>query len=273
MESLARLLPAYHGDAAGALAGAEAMLDGLLASRQPAVRWYVVTPPALMLGASQRASDVDLKACRTAGIKLYKRAAGGTLVLADSTLAGLDVALPIAHPLVLSDVTQSYRWLGSAWREALRALELNAELVTVEAARADQRAARDGMRGPRVACFGGLSPYEVTVGGRKVVGLAQVRRRHGVLLQSAVLLRWTPEALSALVPGDAGERGRLAAELRRRAAGLDELIGYDVSAETIVETTNDALSACGLASVRDEWSSEELARTEQLRVERYGPIG
>jgi lipoate-protein ligase A len=38
------------------------------------------------------------------------------------------------------------------------------------------------------ACFAGLSPWEVVAGGRKIAGLAQVRRRQGVLLVGGVLL-------------------------------------------------------------------------------------
>ena len=38
------------------------------------------------------------------------------------------------------------------------------------------------------ACFGGLSPWEVVADGRKIVGLAQLRRRTGVLLTSGTLL-------------------------------------------------------------------------------------
>ena len=40
---------------------------------------------------------------------------------------------------------------------------------------------RTELRAADVACFGGLSPYEVLAGGRKVVGLSQTRRRQGTL--------------------------------------------------------------------------------------------
>ena len=41
---------------------------------------------------------------------------------------------------------------------------------------------------PHWACFAGLSPWEVVADGRKLVGLAQVRRSTGVLLTAGVLV-------------------------------------------------------------------------------------
>ena len=51
----------------------------------------------------------------------------------------------------------------------------------------------------RQVCFAGLGPGEVTVAGRKVVGVAQRRTRHGARFQVAALLRWDPAALVARV--------------------------------------------------------------------------
>ena len=79
--------------------------------------------------------------------------------------------------------------------------------------------------GPRaraadVACFGGLSPYEVLAGGRKVVGLSQARRRQGTLLQAGVLLDLDAARLARLLDGG----DRLAADLTAAAAGLRERV-------------------------------------------------
>jgi hypothetical protein len=51
-------------------------------------------------------------------------------------------------------------------------------------------------------CFAGLGPGEVTVDGRKAVGIAQRRTRAGSLFQCAVPLRWDGARLArALVLG------------------------------------------------------------------------
>lgn len=293
-----RRLPRYDGNAAGALAGAEALLEGLASASQPAssdvapgyttvppggslddvapgtpvLRWYTVRPPALFLGASQKPEAADLAACRAAGIPVYKRAAGGTVVLADDDMLGLDVALPRDDPLLLPDLTRSYRWLGEVWTAALRALGVDAVLVSVEEAQANQREASDEARVARLACFGALSPFEVTVEGRKIVGLAQVRRRHGALFQSALLLRWAPERLSRLLAVPASERYALAAALAARTVGLDTVAAQPISTTAIIGAVEAALAAHGLVLVDADWTAEEESLAARLLSERYQPV-
>ena len=57
-------------------------------------------------------------------------------------------------------------------------------------------------RWSRLVCFAGLGPGEVTVDGRKVVGISQRRTRAGARFQCAALRRWDPGALAALVGVD-----------------------------------------------------------------------
>jgi lipoate---protein ligase len=123
--------------------------------------------------------------------------------------------LPHGHPRETQDVVEGYRWLGEALAEGLRAVGApDVELVQVPRARAADPTPAD------VACFGGLSPYEVLAGGRKVVGLSQARRRNGTLLQAGVLLDLDAARLARLLGGGDG----LGADLAATAAGLRELV-------------------------------------------------
>ncbi|HVW31171.1 MAG TPA: hypothetical protein VHL53_01415, partial [Acidimicrobiia bacterium] len=83
---------------------------------------------------------------------------------------------------------------------------------------------------PRV-CFAGLGPGEVTIAGRKVVGLAQRRTREGALFQCCALLRWEPQRLLALLALDDAARARGAAELAGVATGVG--VGVDLSAALV----------------------------------------
>jgi lipoate-protein ligase A len=65
-----------------------------------------------------------------------------------------------------------------------------------------------------------MGPGEVTVAGRKVVGVAQRRTRDGARFQAAALLRWDPTALVALLRLSDEERVAAAADLATRAAPL-----------------------------------------------------
>ena len=126
---------------------------------------------------------------------MIRRGSGGGAVLCDPGLLEVDVALPAGHALLDADVTESYRFLGQAWVDALAALGLEGRLVTVAEARAlpdDRRAAA------RVACYAGLSPYEVVdPDGRKLVGLCQRRRRGAALFQCSLACGLEPAASRA----------------------------------------------------------------------------
>jgi lipoate-protein ligase A len=79
---------------------------------------------------------------------------------------------------------RSYEVIGEAWRRALGRLGVPTDIAPREAA----GAARAGDTG-RWACFASLS-YGELVGpdNRKIVGLAQVRRRNGVAICAGLLL-------------------------------------------------------------------------------------
>ena len=172
-------------------------------------------------------------------VPIDHRRAGGTAVLVGAHLLSLDVALPADSPLVLPDIVESYRWLGEAWVAALARLDIHTRTVTVEEAH-EQRALlkqnesheRESLL--RRACYGSLSPYEVVVGQRKVVGLDMIRRRGGSLLQAGILLHWETEELAQLLGHTSEEQALLREGLRERAVGLDTLAGRVVTAEEVI---------------------------------------
>lgn len=264
-------MPTFEGSAPLALAGAEAMLEGLRTAAVPAIRWYAIDPPAVIIGASQSAAAVNMAACRRLGLPVVKRAAGGTVVLADSGLLGLDIALPRHHPLVLSDLTRSYEWLGAAWVRALQGLGVAAESVSIGRARAG--ATENGVAClARLACFGGLSPFEVTVDGRKVVGLAQVRRGHGALFQSAILLRWSPFPLADILAVAEAERGHLVEALEARIAAALDRRGRPLERDAVVAALEARLVEGGLRLENAQMTAEEDAIARQLAAGRYSPL-
>ncbi len=200
----------------------------------PAVRWYIAERPGLIRGVFQPPEEINRAACERHSIPITRRRSGGTAVLVGPRFLSLDIALPPGHRLAPPDVTGAYRWLGEAWLTTMRHLGVaDARLVTVEEVRArPYQPIRHPIPGTpitdealvRRACFGSLSPYEVAVGGRKLVGLSQVRRRPGVLFQVGLPLRWEADLLAELLAYDAAEQARLQALLRTRALGLADLL-------------------------------------------------
>ncbi len=187
------------------------LLRSIPAGGPPVASWSTVTAPCLVLGRSGADTGAIEAAARAEGLPVLRRSSGGGPVLWDAGLLALDVVLPRGHRLEGRDVVEGYRWLGDALAGGLRLLGVpDVEVVQVPRARAAEPRPAD------VACFGGLSPYEVLAGGRKAVGLSQARRRQGTLLQAGVLLDLDAARLARLLGGG----DRLAADLTAAAAGL-----------------------------------------------------
>ena len=129
----------------------------------------------LVIGRGVRPGEINLAACRAAGLAVLARRSGGGPVLWDAGLLALDVVLPPGHPLAERDVTRAYAWLGTAVARALAGLGVPAAAIPLAEARAAQARTDPASRLAARSCFGGISPFEVVdPAGRKLVGLAQV---------------------------------------------------------------------------------------------------
>lgn len=153
---------------------------------QPDFRLWTYSAPAVVLGCSQRGLVSEEQSVQRAGLDLVQRHAGGGAVLVGPWMLSASIALPSSHPLVTASAVQSYRWLGELFVSVLSEAGIATEALTPEAAKASQQRNANSELG--WACFAGLSPWEVVVGRRKIVGLAQVRRRTGNLLVAGLLL-------------------------------------------------------------------------------------
>jgi lipoate---protein ligase len=160
-----------------------------------AVWVFEVHQPALVLGSTQSDEVVDAAACERAGVDVVRRRSGGGAVyLAPGEVTWIDVIVPGGDDLWSDDVGQSMWWLGDVWTAALGDLGVD-----------DAQVHRGGLvttEWSKLICFAGLGPGEVTVGGRKLVGISQRRTRSAARFQCAVYRHWRPEAVVALLVGD-----------------------------------------------------------------------
>jgi lipoate-protein ligase A len=266
---VARRLPYSVERADLQLAAGSALLAGLEQDARPALRWYGFSSPALLLGPSQQPAIIDAATCAQANLTIHRRRSGGGIVLGDETLLMLDLTLPRGHPLYMHSVTESYRWIGEVWVATLCDLGLAARTVSIAEARADSQTLSPLLR---QVCFGSLSPYEVAVGQRKTVGLAQMRRRGGALFQCAVHLRWEPHETAMLMAATASEQLALARQLSERVGGLADLLGHSVDSQAVMSSFETALSQlAGLTLIDTEWNTlEQTARSADL--ERFAAI-
>ncbi|CAN5335641.1 hypothetical protein BH20ACT9_BH20ACT9_09930 [soil metagenome] len=198
----------------------------------PTLRWYRSTAPAIVVGRAQR---VD--AAQADGPVLVARHSGGGAVLMDAGLLSLDVLLPAGDPLLAGDVGAVFVRVGAAWAAALTGLGVPAVRVHDGPSTA-HRLGDERQRLLASVCYATLGRGEVLAGGRKLVGLAQRRRRPGALVQCGLLRRWRPKPLLAglgFPPDDA--------EVAAHAVGLDELVDPPLPDGTVQAAVEAAMQA------------------------------
>ncbi len=177
------------------------------------VWWFVVDRPALVLGSAQDPAVVDAAAVARAGLDLVRRhSGGGAVLLVPGDVSWVDLLVPERDPLWDDDVGRAFDWLGDVWVATLASLGVE-----------EPRAHRGSMRRTKwsdLVCFAGLGRGEVTVAGRKVLGISQRRTRAGARFQCALLHRWDPAALVDALALEPTARRRASAALAGVAAGV-----------------------------------------------------
>lgn len=166
--------------------GPPALLDvgRVRALRVPTVGVLHRDGAAVVLGSMQRVEDLEPAALARDGVAVLRRRGGGGAVLLGPDDCWVELWLPCPHHG--EDLRATACTVGEWWEVALAALGV---------AGAVHRGGVEGAPQGAVACFAGLGPGEVTVAGRKLVGLSQWRCREGALV-SSVIARRPPRALA-----------------------------------------------------------------------------
>lgn len=245
----------------------EAILEAVsVGERPPTLRLYAWNPACLSLGYGQKIADVDVDRLRLQGWDIVRRPTGGRAILHADQFSELtySVALPIDHPLAQGGVLESYRRISLALLAVLNQLGV--------AVNADRREGRIDSSGP--ICFETPSHYEITVGGRKLVGSAQLRRKRGILQHGSLPLGGDLSRIcEALVYPDEVSRDAAKAAVRRRALTLAEALGRDVSwREAVDAVANGFAVTFGIDLVKEELSPEERAEADRLEREVYSSL-
>jgi len=260
-----RLIGGGEADGAGNMAIDEAILSAVLEGQvPPTLRLYAWSPPCLSLGRNQPLGDVDLEACRAAGVDVVRRPTGGRAILHTGELT-YSVALLASDPRATADVLEGYRRLSEGLLAGLR--RLGVEVTPVDGGQGAGH--RDGRRAGPV-CFDTPSHHEITAGGRKLVGSAQWRARGGVLQHGSLPLEGEITRIVDCLALSEADREAQRRALRARACTLEEAQGRRVpfaeAAQALAEGFAEALH---LRLVAGKITADEQARAGELRRTRY----
>lgn len=251
------------GEAGGAanMARDEAILNSVVnGTSSPTLRLYAWSPPCLSLGRSQRHAEVDLAACRAAGIDVVRRPTGGRAILHTDELT-YSVSLLQTDPRAQGGIVESYRRLSEGLLAGLRSLGMDA----IQAA--GQKTA--GSESTAV-CFETPSDYELTVAGRKLVGSAQWRARGGVLQHGTLPLRGDLARIVDYLSFSDDQRRAQRRRLHLKALTIEEAIGASLPFDRVAQALAQGFAqALNLTLVPGELASQERAQSAEIRDEVY----
>lgn len=197
---------------------------------QAFLRFYTWVPPALSLGHFEPEGAVDLARAERDGIDVVRRPTGGRIVLHKQDLT-YTVVMP-REPL--ASVEGTYLELAQCIVAGLAALGAKVEL-----ARGPLRKSAARVR----PCFLSAMRHEITNGGRKLVGSAQLVGRRAVLQHGSIPLgRGYLEVVNYLACGEA-EKAALAQEMAGRTACLEEAVGRVLDPAEVAASLRDAFGA------------------------------
>ena len=240
----------------------EAILEAVAAAASPpTLRLYAWDPPCLSLGRAQPIEVVDEPALAATGWDLVRRPTGGRALLHADELTYAVVA-PDRMPALSGGVLASYRELSRGLLAGLERLGLHPDPPAhAELTEADRS---------NPVCFEVPSAYEITVGGRKLIGSAQLRRR-GVVLQhgSLPLEGDITRVARVLRHADPVEQHQAAGRLTRHAVTLKDLLGSVVPWEEASRALQAGFAqALGWNFIAADLTSLEALRAQQIETER-----
>jgi lipoate-protein ligase A len=274
MSATWRLLLDDFADGATNMARDEALATVHAASTTPpTLRLYRWRPDCLSLGRFQRGDAIDQEACARAGVDVVRRPSGGRALLHADELTYAVVARA-DHPLVAGDsIVASYRRISEALLGGLRGLGVEAELTPQRSVERRAQSAEQGntegtLRSTlyalrSAACFDMPASYELTVGGRKLVGSSQTRRAGIVLQHGAIPLSPHAARLAALLADPPDDLGY-------KMIALDQALGRSVGFDELAEALLAGFAAAwGVAFERGELTAEEHSTERRLCKEKY----
>ncbi len=243
-ETAFRMIPFRYFPAAMNMAIDEAILDGLKeGTSPPTIRFYGWEPSAVSIGRFQGLEyEVNLEACRQAGVDVVRRITGGGAVYHDRDG---EVTYSILGPMDLfpERIPDSYRAICEDVVSALQLLDIPAEFAPIN---------------------------DIMVDGRKISGNAQTRRSRLFLQHGTVLFQVDVEKMFSLLSVSPEKvSDKLIRSVKKRVTSVSEFRQIPMSA--LADAMQAAFSRTR-AVEQGDYLPQEMERAHQLAREKYGTM-
>ena len=216
----------------------EAHTEGLVPDT---LHFYCRSTPTISVGYFQSiAESLDLEECRRRGVSIIRRKSGGGSIYTDQ--GQLIFALVLHERDLPKDRTESFKVICSALSAALSSLGVDARYRPMN---------------------------DIEVGGKKVSGSAQLRRKGSVLHHGTVIVEADLAVMDAVLNVKAAQ-SRGTARPSERVVSLSSLLGEKISVGSVKDAIVKHLASTFAVAIEPsalvDW---ECARSTQLVKERY----
>lgn len=245
-----RLLQTGHKSAAFNMALDEVLTERISAGlSKPSLRFYGWQPAAVSIGYFQSMeAEVDLQKCKEMNVDVVRRQTGGGAVLHDQEVT-YSIHIPLELNLVPQKILDSYERICNGIIRGLANLDYGLGLE---------------------AKFVPLN--DIIVGGQKISGNAQTRKR-GVLLQHGTILKGVDvdKMFELLKVPDEKMKGKLIESIKQRVTSIDLHTEAKLSWQDIVDTLILGFKQefSEVDFVEESLTEEEIADIEKLAAEKY----
>jgi lipoyl(octanoyl) transferase len=243
----------------------EAILEHIGRSDSPStLRLYAWEPACLSLGHAQPFADVDRARLQVRGWEVVRRLTGGRAILHTDELT-YSVTGSAEEPVLAGGVLESYNRLARALLLAVQHLGLPVEMKDAQPVNSNVMSTMNPV------CFEVPSTYEITAGGKKLIGSAQAHRKEGVIQHGSLPLTGDLSRIcQALVFQDELARENAAQRLLARATTVESALEKAVTWEQAAVAFIGAFEAqLGICLERGELSESESRRADELVREKY----
>jgi lipoate-protein ligase A len=195
------------------------------------LRFYTWTHPTLSLGFFEDITVIDRARAERDGVEIVRRPTGGRVVL-----HGDDLTYAVVMPKV-SDcgLTAGYRMISECIVRGFSMLGLALEI---------QRGGAAKTRSIHKPCFTSVSRYEVTFGGKKIVGSAQKVGADSILQHGSIPLGPGYQRVADYMDCPDAERARLRRETAAGTCCVHEVLPSRPEARAVASALTAGFAEC-----------------------------